>query len=45
MNPEQRAMSYLEDPAGEEERAYRMGSLSATSGRVLSISGSCRTCS
>jgi len=28
---------YLEDIAAEEERAYQLGSLSATSGRVLSI--------
>ena len=28
---------YLEDIAAEEERAYQLGSLSATSGRILSI--------
>ena len=28
---------YLEDIAAEEERCYALGSLSATSGRVLSI--------
>ena len=28
---------YLEDIAAEEERVYQLGSLSATSGRILSI--------
>ena len=36
MNEEQQ-QRYVEDQAAEEERAYRSGSLAATSGRVLSI--------
>jgi DNA polymerase elongation subunit (family B) len=36
MSEEQQAR-YFEDQAAEEERAYGMGSLAATSGRVLSI--------
>jgi hypothetical protein len=36
MNEEQQ-QRYFEDQAAEEERAYRSGSLVATSGRVLSI--------
>lgn len=36
MNEEQQER-YFEDQAAEEERAYRSGSLAATSGRVLSI--------
>jgi predicted PolB exonuclease-like 3'-5' exonuclease len=36
MSEEQQAR-YFEDQAAEEERAYRSGSLAATSGRVLSI--------
>src|SRR6266446_6967031 len=36
MNEEQQ-QRYFEDQAAEEERAYRSGSLAATSGRVLSI--------
>jgi DNA polymerase elongation subunit (family B) len=34
---EEQQQRYLEDQAAEEERAYRSGSLAATSGRVLSI--------
>lgn len=34
---EEQQQRYFEDQAAEEERAYRSGSLAATSGRVLSI--------
>jgi DNA polymerase elongation subunit (family B) len=34
---EEQQQKYFEDQAAEEERAYRSGSLAATSGRVLSI--------
>jgi 3'-5' exonuclease len=34
---EEQQRRYVEDQAAEEERAYRSGSLAATSGRVLSI--------
>ena len=34
---EEQQQRYFEDQAAEEERAYRLGSLAATSGRVLSI--------
>jgi 3'-5' exonuclease len=34
---EEQQQRYIEDQATEEERAYRSGSLTATSGRVLSI--------
>lgn len=36
MSPEQEER-YRENPAAEEEKTYRLGSLSATSGRVISI--------
>ena len=34
---EEQQQRYFEDQSAEEERAYRLGSLAATSGRVLSI--------
>ncbi|HSQ20786.1 MAG TPA: ribonuclease H-like domain-containing protein, partial [Blastocatellia bacterium] len=34
---EEQQQRYFEDPTAEEERAFRSGSLAATSGRVLSI--------